>query len=138
MGRACSTNGAKRNVYRILVEKPEGQRPLGRPTRWWVNNIKMDLGVIVWDGMDWITSFGLFPFCEYGSYRETAGFFGRGISPSQGRYLHRTTRHKKERRRISTVRVGLEPTTPVFEGAKASRISDNTATLIGFLQSFQI
>jgi hypothetical protein len=43
MGRACSTNGAKRNAYRILVKNPEGKRPLGRPRRRWVDNIKMDL-----------------------------------------------------------------------------------------------
>jgi hypothetical protein len=43
MGRACSTNGEKRNAYRILVGKPEGKRPLGRPRRRWVDNIKMDL-----------------------------------------------------------------------------------------------
>jgi hypothetical protein len=36
------------------VEKPEGKRPLGRPRRRCVNNIKMDLRVIEWDGMDWI------------------------------------------------------------------------------------
>jgi hypothetical protein len=35
--------GAKRNAYRILVGKPEGKRPLGRPRRRWVDNIKMDL-----------------------------------------------------------------------------------------------
>jgi hypothetical protein len=33
----------KRNAYRILVRKPEGKRPLGRPRRGWVKNIKMDL-----------------------------------------------------------------------------------------------
>jgi hypothetical protein len=33
VGRACSTNGKKRNAYRILVEIPEGKRPLGRPRR---------------------------------------------------------------------------------------------------------
>jgi hypothetical protein len=54
MGRACSTNGERRNAYRILVGKPEGNRPLGRPRRRYVNNIKMDLGEIGWDGMDWI------------------------------------------------------------------------------------
>jgi hypothetical protein len=43
MGRACSTNGDKRNAYRILVGKPEGKRPLGRPTRRWEDNIRMDL-----------------------------------------------------------------------------------------------
>jgi hypothetical protein len=43
MGRGCSTNGAKRNVYRILVGTPEGNRPLGRPRCKWVDNIKMDL-----------------------------------------------------------------------------------------------
>jgi hypothetical protein len=42
------------NAYRILVGKPEGKRPLGRPRRRWVNNIKMDLGEIGWDGIYWI------------------------------------------------------------------------------------
>jgi hypothetical protein len=41
-------------AYRILVGKPEGKRPLGRPRRGWVDNIKMDLGEIGWCGMDWI------------------------------------------------------------------------------------
>jgi hypothetical protein len=54
MGRACSTNGAKRNAYRILVGKPEGKRPLGRPRRRWVDNIKMDLREIGWGSKDWI------------------------------------------------------------------------------------
>jgi hypothetical protein len=52
MGRACSTNGAKRNAYRILMEKPEGKRPLGRPRHRWVDNIKMDIRVIGWGGMN--------------------------------------------------------------------------------------
>jgi hypothetical protein len=43
MGRACSMNGAKRSAYRILVGKPEGKRPLGRPSCRWVDNLKMDL-----------------------------------------------------------------------------------------------
>jgi hypothetical protein len=46
--------GEKRNAYKILVGKPEGKRPLGRPRRWCVNNIKMDLREIGWDGMVWI------------------------------------------------------------------------------------
>jgi hypothetical protein len=53
MGKACSTNGEKRNAYRILG-KPEGKRPLGRSRRRWVDNIKIDLREIGWDGMDWI------------------------------------------------------------------------------------
>jgi hypothetical protein len=43
--------GKERNVYRILVGKPEGMRPLGRPRRRLVDNIKMD---VRWGGMDWI------------------------------------------------------------------------------------
>jgi hypothetical protein len=43
-----------RNAYRILVGKPEGKRPPGRPRRRWVDNIKMDLVEIGWDGRDWI------------------------------------------------------------------------------------
>jgi hypothetical protein len=46
--------GAKRDAYRILVGKPEGKRPLGRAKLRWVDNIKIDLRVIGWDGMDWI------------------------------------------------------------------------------------
>jgi hypothetical protein len=44
----------KRNAYRIVVGKINGKRPLGRPRCRWVNNIKMDLRNIGWDGMDWI------------------------------------------------------------------------------------
>jgi hypothetical protein len=46
--------GEKRNAYRISVRKPNGRRPLGRPRRMWVDNIKMDLRVTEWDGVDWI------------------------------------------------------------------------------------
>jgi hypothetical protein len=46
--------GEKSNAYRILVGKPEGKRSLGRTRRRWVDNIKMDLREIEWDGMDWI------------------------------------------------------------------------------------
>jgi hypothetical protein len=46
--------GEKRNTYRLLVGKPEGKRPLGRPRRRWVDNIKMDFLEIDWGGVDWI------------------------------------------------------------------------------------
>jgi hypothetical protein len=46
--------GEKRNAYRILMGNPEKKRPLGRPRRRWVDNIKMDLREIGWDGRDWI------------------------------------------------------------------------------------
>jgi hypothetical protein len=53
VGRACSTNGAKRNAYRILVGKPEIRRPLGKPKLRWVDNIKMDLrDRIGWYGLN--------------------------------------------------------------------------------------
>jgi hypothetical protein len=54
MGRASSTNGTKRNAYRILVGNPEGKRLLGRPRRRWVDNIKMDLRELGLDGVGWI------------------------------------------------------------------------------------
>jgi hypothetical protein len=46
--------GEKRNAYRLLVGKPEGKRPLGRPRRRWIDNIKMDLLDIGLSVMDWI------------------------------------------------------------------------------------
>jgi hypothetical protein len=46
--------GETRNAYRILAGKPEGKRPLGRLRRRWVDNIKMDLREIGWDGVDWM------------------------------------------------------------------------------------
>jgi hypothetical protein len=49
MGEACSTNGEKRNAYRLLVGKPKGKRPLGRPRRRW-----MDLGELGWGDVVWI------------------------------------------------------------------------------------
>jgi hypothetical protein len=46
--------GEKRNAYRILVGKPGGKRPLGKPRRRWVDCNKMDIREIRWDGVDWI------------------------------------------------------------------------------------
>jgi len=46
--------GKRRGVYRILVGKPKGKRPLGRPWRRWEGNIKMDLQEVGCGGMDWI------------------------------------------------------------------------------------
>jgi hypothetical protein len=46
--------GEKRNVYKLLVRKPEGKRPLGRPRRRWMDNIKMDLLEIGLSVVDWI------------------------------------------------------------------------------------
>jgi hypothetical protein len=52
-----------KNAYRLLVGKPEGKRPLGRPRRRWVNNIMMGLIEFGWDDEDWI---GLASSCEFG------------------------------------------------------------------------
>jgi hypothetical protein len=54
MDGSCRTNGEKRNVYTLLVGKPEGKRPLGRPRRRLVDNIRMDLGEVGWGDVDWI------------------------------------------------------------------------------------
>jgi hypothetical protein len=52
-GRAYSTNGEKRNAYRMLLGRPDVKRLLGRPTCTSVYNIKMDLREIGWGGMNW-------------------------------------------------------------------------------------
>jgi hypothetical protein len=58
MSGACRKNGGKkekkRNAYRLLVGKPEGKRPLGRPRRRRVDNIRTDLGEVGWGDVDWI------------------------------------------------------------------------------------
>jgi hypothetical protein len=54
MGGPCSTNRERSNAYRLLVGKPEENRPLGRPRRRWVDNIKMDLGEVGWSDVDLI------------------------------------------------------------------------------------
>jgi len=46
--------GEERGVYRVMVGKPEGKRPLGRPRRRWVDNIRMDLQAVGYGYMDWI------------------------------------------------------------------------------------
>ena len=51
-------------MYRVLVGKPEGRRPLGRPRRRWVDNIRMDLQEVGCGYMDWI---GLADACECGN-----------------------------------------------------------------------
>jgi hypothetical protein len=52
IGRACSAYGERRGVYRVLVGKPEGKRPLGRPRHRWEDNIKLDLQEVECGGMD--------------------------------------------------------------------------------------
>jgi hypothetical protein len=52
-GRACSMHGEK-NAYKILVEKPEGKKPLGRSRHRCENNIKMGFREVGWGVMDWI------------------------------------------------------------------------------------
>ena len=54
MDWVCSTYAARRDVYRVLVGKPEGKRPLGRPRRRWEGNIKMALQDVGCEAMDWI------------------------------------------------------------------------------------
>ena len=46
--------GERRGVYRVLVGKPEGKRPLGRPKRRWEDNIKIELQEVECEGLDWI------------------------------------------------------------------------------------
>ena len=46
--------GERRGIYRVVLGKPEGKRPLGRPRHRWKDNIKMDLQEVGCGGMDWI------------------------------------------------------------------------------------
>jgi hypothetical protein len=52
--RHAARKGEKRDAYRLKMGKPEGKRPLGRPRRRWVDNIRMDLVEVGWSDVDWI------------------------------------------------------------------------------------
>jgi hypothetical protein len=54
MGGECSAYGGQESVYRVLMGKPEGRRPLGRPSSRWEDNVKVDLQKMGCGGMDWI------------------------------------------------------------------------------------
>jgi hypothetical protein len=54
MGWTCGTHGEGRGAYRVLIGRPEGKRPLGRPRCRWEDNIKMGLGEIGINGANWI------------------------------------------------------------------------------------
>jgi hypothetical protein len=53
--RHVARMGQDKNVYRLVVRKAEGKMPLGRPRQMWVDIIRMDLGEMVWDDVDWIS-----------------------------------------------------------------------------------
>ena len=53
MGRACDRMGNERGAWKLLVRKPEGKRPVGRPRMRWENNINHDLREIYYTGDDW-------------------------------------------------------------------------------------
>jgi hypothetical protein len=54
MGGVCSAYGGEDSEYRVLVQKPEGKRLLGRPRPRWEDNIKMDLQELGCRGLDWM------------------------------------------------------------------------------------
>jgi hypothetical protein len=54
MGWACSTYGGRERCYSVLVGKPEGKRPLGRPRRRWEDNVRMDLQEVGCGRDEWI------------------------------------------------------------------------------------
>jgi hypothetical protein len=72
------------------------------------------------------------------SYRQLVGLVGRGISPPQGCYLHRTTQTQNKSRQTSMPRVGFEPTIPVFERTKIIHALDRATTVIGHKRSISL
>ena len=68
--RHVARRGERRCVYRVLVGKPEGKRPLGKPGRRWEDNIKMDLQEVACGNMDWVDLAQIGQVagaCEYGN-----------------------------------------------------------------------
>jgi hypothetical protein len=54
MGGHVAQMREMRNVYNILIGKPEGMRPLGRPRHWWKDNMRIDLRETMCKGVDWM------------------------------------------------------------------------------------
>jgi hypothetical protein len=77
-------------------------------------------------------------FFSFLIYTQSVGLLGRGISPSQGRYLHRTTQTQNKRTQTSMPRVGFELTIPVFEQEKTVHDLDRAATVIGLSKLYPI
>jgi hypothetical protein len=67
---------------------------------------------------------------QFHNPRQSIGLLGREISPSQGRYLHRTTQTQNKRRQTSMPRVGFEPKIPVFASAKTVHALHREATVM--------
>jgi hypothetical protein len=72
---------------------------------------------------------------QFLNLRHSVGLLGRGISPTQGRYVHWTTQTKNKRRQTSIPCVGFEPTIPVFERSRTFHALDRAATVIGILKN---
>jgi hypothetical protein len=66
MGGECSTNRGEKNACSLFVGKAERRRPLGRPRRRWVDDIRMDLEEVGWGDVDW-TGLPQESFCECGN-----------------------------------------------------------------------
>jgi hypothetical protein len=66
MGGHAARVGENRTAYRLLVGKPEGRRPLGRPRRRWVDNIRTDLVEVGWGDVDWTGQAQDRESCEFG------------------------------------------------------------------------
>jgi hypothetical protein len=72
---------------------------------------------------------------QFLNLKQSVGFLGKGISPSQGPYLHRTTQTQNKRRQKFMRLVGFEPTIPAFEPVKTFHILDRAATVTGYAVS---
>jgi hypothetical protein len=72
---------------------------------------------------------------QFLNLRQSVGLLVRGINPTQGRYLHRTTQIQNKRTQTAMPRVGFKPKIPAFERAKTVRVLDRTATVVGLYLS---
>jgi hypothetical protein len=91
------------------------------------------LDVLIHSSMALQPFVGLWPYVQFRNpYTQSVGLLGRGISPSQGRYLHPGQHKQNKRTPTSMPFMGFEPTTPVFKRAKTIHVLDRGATVIGF------
>jgi hypothetical protein len=128
--------GDNTSTIALRILEGDEKEPSSRGYNW--ANLSMgEINTGILQNDDWLRICGSAALVDLGRfftfliYTQSIGFLGRGISPSQGRYLHAEHYKQNKRTQKSMPRVWFEPKIPVFERAKTVHVLDRAATVIG-------